>query len=356
MTLNTLPPFAASPIATVPAFWAGACALSGRIDLLSLAEAHGGWDGLGAALADPTRKLGLRQSQLTVLQTTAELPSALPWMRLSDPEYPEILRNCPYAPPVLFYSGDLGQLRKPGVAVVGARRCSDPGRRFAGDLARRLAEMGVCVVSGLAWGIDEAAHTGAPSATIAVLGQGIHTLTGRARRLAEGILDAGGLILSEFPPDKSAQKYTFPQRNRVIAGLSQHLVVVEAAIRSGSLTTAQAALELGREVWAVPGAPWSPHAEGCLRLLSEGAGLLRSPDDLLGTMGLAREVSQVPPDPLLRLLSDAPDFDTLLDRSGLRLPQLVARLAELELAGLVERLPGDRLRARPATGKTPKHR
>lgn len=200
------------------------------------------------------------------------------------PEYPELLREIADPPLVLFCRGTL--LRTRHVAVVGARRASDSGLQTAFQVAQLAAEYGDTVVSGLALGIDAAAHRGAlagrKGATVAVLGSGVCLPQPRHNlMLAEKIIEQGGALLSEFGVHTGAQRHHFPRRNRIIAGLSRKVVVVEAAQRSGSLITARLALEQGRDVLAVPGPPLSLAYAGCNALVKQGAELLLEPEDVL---------------------------------------------------------------------------
>lgn len=326
----------------LPTFWAGAALLSGRIDLLSYVARPEDLPILASRSLTELCAQGVPSALAWALVSTPADPGAGPTLLLGQPEYPSGLGLLPFAPPVLFLRGDLRLLRRPALAVVGARRCSELGRRFAAQVSRAVVEAGGVVVSGLAWGIDEAAHDAALHGTIAVLAQGFDTLTGRSEALANRIVAAGGLLVSEFPPHRGALRQSFPQRNRVIAGLARATAVIEATDRSGSLITARLAVEYGREVLAVPGHPSSPMAQGCLDLIAQGAGLLRAPIDALDAIALRPSPTGPPRDPLLAALHDGPDFDTLLDRTGEAPTALMRRLAELELRGDVLRLPGDR--------------
>jgi DNA processing protein len=266
-----------------------------------------------------------------------------------EPDYPPPLRAV-YAPPIILYvRGTLTEASEApdAVAVVGSRAATVPGRVLARRLARDLAGAGLTVVSGLARGIDTAAHEGALEAqgrTVAVLGSGLDRVyppenASLARRIAEG-----GAVVSEFalgtPPDRGH----FPRRNRVIAGWSRAVVVVEAAAKSGALSTARAALDEGREVMAVPGHPSEPGAAGTLALIRDGAVLVRDAADVAAELGLTPLTRGVPSggDPVLRLLPEgaALGLDALREQSGLETPALLARLTELELRNEVRRLPG----------------
>ncbi len=323
-------------------FWSGAAQLTARIDFLSYASAPGALTALAACTLSQLCALGVPPAHAWALISAPRVVDPGVHLLLGDADYPGSLAPLPFAPPVLFLWGERALLQRPGLAIVGARRCTEQGRRFAAQLARAVSEAGGVVISGLAWGIDEAAHDASLSSTIAVLGQGFHTLAGRSQALADRIVAAGGLVLSEFAPTVTATRITFPQRNRIIAGLARATAVIEAAERSGALITARLATEYGRDVLAVPGHPSTPTAHGCLDLIASGAGLLRRVDDGLDAIGLSSAPRSTSTDPLLAALDDAPGFDQLSERLA-EAPHLLARrLAELELQGLVLRLPGDR--------------
>jgi DNA processing protein len=260
--------------------------------------------------------------------------------------YPPLLAEL-YDPPARLYlrGGPPEQFERPAVAIVGARNCSAYGAQVARELARELAAAGVAIVSGLARGIDGEAHRGALAAgglTVAVLGCGIDRDYPRshaelARRIAES-----GVIVSEYAPGVEPAPWRFPARNRIIAGLSLATVVVEARMRSGALISADFALELGREVFAVPGEITSALSAGSNDLLRQGAAPLLSPDDVLEALGIER----APPPPAgplsgaaqavrAALADGARDADGLSRATGLPSAQLASTLVELELAGLV---------------------
>ncbi|MCD6291936.1 MAG: DNA-processing protein DprA, partial [Deltaproteobacteria bacterium] len=206
---------------------------------------------------------------------------------LDDPRYPENLALIVDPPPVLYFKGSLECLNSPAIAVVGARRASELGRRFAFSLASRLVAQGLTVISGLALGVDGAAHEGSlrgGGSTVAVLGTGLDVVYPAAHRHLAGKIVENGVLLTEFPPGAGPDKHHFPRRNRLVSGLSQGVVVVEAGERSGSLITARLALEQGREVFAVPGPPGLPGSRGVNRLLKDGAQLLESVDDIFSAL------------------------------------------------------------------------
>jgi DNA processing protein len=331
---------------TLPGRWHAAALLSGQLDLSqAVLRAPGELHRLSQAQLEA---LGVRSDHARALSSMGPLVSPVPFLTLEDPAYPDGLRLVPFAPPVLFWTGNADLLGGgPHVAIVGARQCTGEGRRMAGSLARALAAVHGVVVSGLAHGIDTAAHMAAPSRTIAVLGHGLDVRrTQTASRTAETILASGGLLLSEFVPTYPASKHTFPQRNRVIAGMSALTVVVEAGKRSGASITARLALEAGRDVGAVPGSPYARASAGCLALLAQGAAIIRGPEDMLQLLGIEQQRQALPAasdDPIIQAIDPAgSSFDTLVDRLQMSPARLGAALGALELQGQIRRLPGDR--------------
>jgi DNA processing protein len=236
----------------------------------------------------------------------------------TDPEFPPALAHIPDPPPLLYARGRDIVEESPSIAVIGARRCSSYGRRQARRFATGLARGGVTVVSGLARGVDSIAHRGALEAggrTVAVLGSGLDRIYPREHEgLAKAISDAG-CVLSEFPLGTPPLRHHFPRRNRIIAGLSFGVVVIEAARKSGSLITALLAIDGGREVFAVPGPVDSSLSKGTHRLLREGARLVESPDEILEELGLAPEDATAdgatvgPSDPTARRVLEAIPLD-----------------------------------------------
>ena len=223
-------------------------------------------------------------------------------LSILDAGYPDWLRTIPDPPLVLFGLGRRSALDQQMVAIVGARRCTTTGRSMAFELAKGLAENGCNIVSGLAVGIDAAAHRGALAAqggtTTAVLGAGFGNLYPKQNtQLAQQLLAAGGLLVSEYPTEVAPRPYHFPERNRIISGLSELTVLVEASEKSGSLITARLALEQGRAVCAVPGPPTSPLSGGCHRLIRQGAALVTSVAEVAEELGwsLARSVDATEP-------------------------------------------------------------
>jgi DNA processing protein len=267
-----------------------------------------------------------------------------------DEAYPALLGQLHDPPVKLYVRGCADQLGEPAVAVVGARSCSAYGASVARTLGRELATAGLAVVSGLARGIDGEAHRGAleaGGATVAVLGCGIDRDYPRVHAgLAERIR-VNGAVVSEYPPGVEPAPWRFPARNRIIAGLSLATVVVEARERSGALITADFALELGREVFAVPGEITAALSAGTNDLLRQGAAPLLSAADVLNALGL--DPPDRPPLPpvspaaagVLRLLADGPrEADGLARLAGRSSGEVAAALVELELAGLVDEAQG----------------
>ncbi len=271
---------------------------------------------------------------------------------LDDATYPALLREIYDPPPVLYVRGALPvDDGSRDVAVVGSRAASPQGLSLARAMARDLSSWGACIVSGLARGVDSAAHQGALDAggrTVAVLGSALDRLYPRENeRLAASLVERGGALVSEFPLRTPPSPGNFPRRNRVIAGWSRALVVVEAAQRSGALVTAREALEAGREVLAVPGHPSFPLAAGTNALIRDGARLVRDARDVAEELGLAVPVSEPQAksdkeDAVLRALRrEAPQsVEEIQARSGQPLHAVLARLAELELHEQIRRLPG----------------
>jgi DNA processing protein len=270
-----------------------------------------------------------------------------------DPTYPALLAEIADAPPLLFVAGDPGILERPQLGMVGSRRASKPGLDTATAFARSLAGAGFVITSGLALGIDGAAHQGALDVggqTIGVLGTGIENFyPQRHRQLAATMSAQGSAVVSEFPLDAGPQASNFPRRNRIISGLSLGVLVVEASVASGSLITARLAAEQGREVYAIPGSIHHPGARGCHQLIRDGAVLVETIEHILealrGWQNVASPAtSSVAPvlattaasHPLLDLLHAAPHTsEGLALSSGWPLPKVLAALTELELEGRI---------------------
>lgn len=279
---------------------------------------------------------------------------------LSDPAYPSLLRQIPDPPLFLYARGDLSLLERPCVAVVGSRRSSRYGVRMAESIARTLSHAGVCVVSGCAFGIDRAAHWGALQeigSTIAVLGTGIDVWYPASNRDVMERIQAMGLVLTEFAPGTKPEGINFPHRNRIVSGLALGVLVVEAALKSGSLITAELAVAQNREVFALPGPATMKSYEGCHQLIRQGACLVLDGEDILRELEprllffaprLPREGkdSLVPDDPeqraVFQLVSpdDQVHIDALTRQLGWPAEKVSATLLFLELQGFVEQFPG----------------
>ena len=282
----------------------------------------------------------------------------------SAPGYPAQLAALPDPPAALFLRGRCDLLSQPQLAVVGSRQPTAAGRRMAFELAQQLGQAGLCITSGLARGIDTAAHEGALAAsagTIAVCGTGLARCYPAENSALFERIAAQGLLVSEIPPRTEPRRTNFPRRNRIISGLTRGTVVVEAAADSGSLITARRALDQGREVFAVPGSPLNPQAAGCLDLLREGAHLVRGAADILEHIQISIEANSstnqdVEPlgdsgtrglrlDKDYEMLLDALGFepasiDDLVDRTGLPPGSVASMMLILELDGRVESRPG----------------
>lgn len=305
----------------------------------------------------------------------AALEAGLAWLAepdnhlltLADPEYPRSLLDTEDPPPLLYVKGRLELLGRPALAVVGSRNGTAQGERNARAFAATLSQAGLTIVSGLALGIDAAAHQGGlegVGATVAVIGTGPDRIyPARNAELARQIA-AQGAIVSEFPVGTPALAGNFPRRNRIIAGLAQGCLVVEAAERSGSLITARLAAEAGREVFAIPGSIHSPQSRGCHKLIKQGAKLVESAQDVLeelrltifsersepdntpspregGGGGFSFDVANSGEDLLLSAIGhDSCTLDTLVQRTGLTPDNLLAMLLPLELEGRLAQLPG----------------
>lgn len=267
-----------------------------------------------------------------------------------DDRYPELL-NTIHDPPLLLYVKGTLPSTKRAIALVGSRKATPYGINVAKQLAQELATAGVTVVSGLAYGIDDAAHRGALEAggkTIAVVACGLQQLPQSRRELVARIVDHGGALLSEYPPHVSADKFRFPIRNRIIAGLSQGTVIVEAGLPSGSLITAQVALNESRDVFAVPGPINIPTSRGTNQLLKDGAHLVMETEDILSFYGVRQPAgsSVSVPEPsnsteasiMKALSSDPKHVDEVTRACHLKTPALLSALTIMEIHGKVRHL------------------
>ena len=304
---------------------------------------------------------------------TQQIVSALEWARHDDQfiltqdqtQYPAMLRQIADAPIVLFAKGALSRLEQPALAIVGARHATADGLEHASDFASALARQGWCVISGLAQGIDAAAHRGALQAgsteggTIAVLGTGADVVYPRNHaELVRRILSEGGLIMTEFPLGTPARPHHFPRRNRIVAGLSHGVLVVEAALKSGSLLTARLAVEMDREVFAIPGSIHSPLSRGPHTLIQQGAKLVENVTDILNeleafcvpqtlptsTATTSSSSKAAPHSPVWDAIGYDPVSEDILQQRTNMLPAILqCELLTLELNGDIERRPNGRI-------------
>jgi DNA processing protein len=328
-----------------------------------LLRAFGGpQEALDAPPVELIRAVGERAVAALKAGADAELVHrTLDWLRepgnhlltLADEQYPRALLETSDPPLLLFVKGRVSLLGQLALAMVGSRNATPRGARDAEALAQVLSDAGLTIVSGLALGIDSAAHRGGlsgASSSIAVVGTGMDKVyPARNRELAHR-LAAEGALVSEFPLGTPPLAANFPRRNRVISGLARGCLVVEAALRSGSLITARQALEQGREVFAIPGSIHSPLSKGCHWLIKQGAKLVETANDVLEELGMGPvsmpakdEPPPLPPDELALLTAmgfEPVDADTICERAGLAPDAAAAILLKLELDGYISRLPG----------------
>jgi DNA processing protein len=319
------------------------------------------------------REAGLSEEKCDAIASPNEgaIDKALAWLEVEghhlvtwdDDDYPAMFREIPGPPLLLYVNGDASLLQLPALAIIGSRNPTQGGARNAREFARHLASRGFVIVSGMAQGIDAEAHRGALDAvgkTIAFLGTGIDRVYPAVnRQLAHEIASRGALV-TEYPLGAAPERWHFPERNRLISGLTLGTVVVEAARRSGSLITARLAGEQGREIFALPGSIHNPLSRGCHELIRQGAKLVETAGDILSELGplvghmqavaeQPAEAMAATPDPdddydeLRRVLSyDPMSIDELEKQSGLTIDQLSSMLLILELHGEVESLSGGR--------------
>jgi DNA processing protein len=285
---------------------------------------------------------------------------------IADERYPPLLREIHNPPPLLYVRGDPALLREAQLAVVGSRRASPAGLRAAEVLSGQLASTGLHICSGLALGIDGAAHVGALAAggkSIAVMATGIDKVYPLRHRELAGELEQLGCLVTEFPPGTPPRRENFPQRNRLISGLSLGVLVVEAALPSGSLITAGTALQQGREVFALPWSMFHKGGEGCLHLIRDGAKMVQTIDDVLEELGPLyalqqdlfapaqgndKQIEGLPGglQPLLDMVGfELTTVDQLLQVSTRPVAQVLADLSALEMAGLIVRSAGGYIRS-----------
>jgi len=308
------------------------------------------------SVIDALRSAAVEKTVAAALQWVAQPGNHI--VTLADETYPRMLLEIPDPPPLLYARGRLELLQRPALAIVGSRNATAQGIANAESFARALSDSGLTIVSGLALGIDGAAHRGGlagAASTIAVLGTGIDVVYPQRNAPLAAEIAQRGLLLSEFALGSGAVAHNFPRRNRLISGLAQGCLVVEAALASGSLITARTATDQGREVFALPGSIHSPLAKGCHALIKSGAKLVESADDVLAELSGFRAVasastvsrpgrSSAEPAPASGLLEhmghDPVDVDSLCARANMSADQVSSELLKLELAGRVASLPG----------------
>jgi DNA processing protein len=336
-----------------------------------------------ATLAQPASSIvaalngaGLSRNSQKIAEAIAAGPeierlnAALAWLEgesnhlltLADSDYPSALLEIADPPPLLYLKGDRELLGRPGIAVVGSRNATPVGLQNAEAFSRSLSQSGLTIISGMALGIDAAAHRGGldgGASSVAVVGTGLDLVyPARNKTLAKELVEKG-LIISEFSLSTPALATNFPRRNRIISGLSRGVLVVEAALASGSLITARQAAEQGREVFAIPGSIHSPFSKGCHQLIKQGAKLVDEANDILielqwrtATSKAAaspassddlQTIEEATEDPILTAMGyDPVSIDALVERVEFAADQVMARLTELEIDGVIAPLPGGR--------------
>lgn len=322
---------------------------------------------VGARRAELARHLGAEAIQALDSETVGKaVEKALAWaeqpgnsiVTLTDAAYPGLLLEIADPPALIYCRGRTELLNRPALALVGSRNATAQGTSNAEQFARSFSTAGLSIVSGLAQGIDAAAHRGGlagEGSTMAVLGTGVDIAYPQSNAALAAEIAERGVLLSEFPLGTRAFAYNFPRRNRLISGLAQGCLVIEAALASGSLITARAAAEQGREVFAVPGSIHSPLSKGCHALIKSGAKLVESAEDVLSELSAFRRTgfastrapagaarnTDAADDPLLACMGfDPVDVDSLCARAGLPAERISAELLRLELSGRVAALPG----------------
>jgi DNA processing protein len=353
---------------------------TGIADALTLLERLGGPEALLAATEAELARAGVSRAGLPVLAHPDEsaLERDLRWLEApgrflltgDDPRYPPQLAATAGAPVALFVEGEPAALSLPQLAIVGSRSATAAGRETAFEFARRLSASGLTITSGLAAGIDAAAHRGALAAgglTVAVCGTGLDRVYPAEHAALASTIAAHGALVSEFSMGTPPIAANFPRRNRLLSGLSRGVLVIEAAARSGSLITARLAGEQGRDVMAVPGSIHNVLARGCHRLIRDGAALVESPEDVLAAIGFLGPAAAASTgekasggvqksaggldsaeEMLLNALGFEPaDLDKLVERTGLAAPAVASMLQMLELDGRIESLAGGRYNRTP---------
>ncbi len=346
--------------------------------LLSWLQTFNTIENLFHATINEWQAAGLSATEIQLMRTIPwkEIEKLLAWhspptrtiLHFDDQYYPPLLKSLVDAPLVLYVEGDINLLSLPQIAMVGSRKASPIGLRNAEQFAHDLSEVGLIVTSGLALGIDAASHRGALQAqapTIAVFGTGLNYIYPPThQKLAQDILNYGGVFISEFPLDMPPRALNFPVRNRIISGLALGVLIVEAALKSGSLITARLALEQGREVFAIPGAIQHRPSKGCHYLIKQGgAKLVESIQDILeeltmlspNSLKLIKENQKIPSKSIDleqkamlvfdQLAYETVPLDVIILRSGLTRGEVSSILLALELNGIIRAAPGGYIRA-----------
>jgi DNA processing protein len=344
----------------------------GAVTFIQLLEQFGNPERILQASPARLQDCGLNQQSISRLQHPARecIDRDLEWLELPgnriltcrDPDYPPLLLQIPDPPPLLYVHGDYRALSRLQLSMVGSRNPTASGARTATEFARYLSQAGLIITSGLALGIDAASHEGALQAgktTIAVMGTGLDRVYPSSHRKLAHRIAAQGALVSEFPTGTNPRPENFPRRNRIITGLSLGVLVVEAAIRSGSLISARCAAEQGREVFAIPGSIHNPLARGCHGLIRQGAKLVETAQDIIDELGALAQASQHPEIPrgenvidnTLNLDSDYTQLldnigydpisvDDLVNISGLTAAEVSSMLLQLEMSGFLASNPG----------------
>jgi DNA processing protein len=347
----------------------------GPVTFRELLKHYGSAAAALAAVPELSRRGGYRRSirLCPVEEAEAELQRArsngAQPLFVGEADYPRPLAALEAPPPMLYVRGDIGLLQRPTIAIVGARQCSAAGAKLARQFASEIGRAGYVIASGLARGIDAMAHQAAiDTGTIAVLAGGLDNTYPPEHDELQRLIGERGCLVSEMPFGFAPRGQDFPRRNRIVSGLSLGVLIVEAARRSGSLVTARLAAEQGREVFAIPGHPLDPRAEGTNKLLKSGATLVTEPEDILSaltplTRAPARQLREEPDQPIevplpvserdrdriVAALGPAPvDIDSLVRGTGLSIRSVQIALMELSLAGRIERHGGGMVSLAPA--------
>jgi len=340
----------------------------GPISFKQLLNKHGSAQGALSALASSSKTYTVPSADQIERELLIASRDGITPIPSCEATYPSQLRQVDDAPPVLWVIGDAGVLHRPCVGIVGARNASLNGKKFAKKLSHDLADAGYAVVSGLARGIDGAAHEGAlaQGTTVAVLASGVDVVYPPEHRVIYQKIIKSGAVVSELKPGTEPQAGHFPRRNRIISGLSKGVIIVEATLKSGSLITARQALDQGREVLAVPGSPLDPRSEGPNSLIRDGAVLVRSVEDVLEVLGRPEKKDSILKSidnsesqdteiyeyidadtlkgQILQALGPTPvAVDELVRQCQVSAPSLTTLILEMELEGTVERYPGNRV-------------